>query len=227
MGGAAPSPTKGSRVKPSTLLTPALAAGLLAAALSAGPMFAAPSVAATPPPTPPPMNAPATPAAVSTPIPIPSGFAMPGTYSSPAPKGSASPSPPPDARKGIEGVWEVEIQHPDKTDYSHFKLVQSGGTLTGSYLDDAGKRHPLEGSVDGQAVRLVITMPDGTTLLMEGRLDGTTDIIGMLTTPKGQVPFTAAYRPKEKWIDSVNAAPGGMGGMGGAGAGGGYRPPLQ
>ena len=65
---------------------------------------------------------------------------------------------------------------------------------------------------------------------MEGRLDGTTDMIGMLTTPKEQVPFTAAYRPKEKWIENVNPAPGRRGGTGGGGASGGpggYTPPKR
>ncbi|MGA8532827.1 MAG: hypothetical protein WB615_01825, partial [Candidatus Tumulicola sp.] len=140
-----------------------------------------------------------------------------------APAESASPSPPPDARKGLEGVWELEIQRGIKTDYAHFRLTQTGTTLTGTFLNDAGKKYPLAGSVDGQSVRLVITMPDGTSLLLEGRLDGTTDMIGILTTPQEQVPFTAAYRAKEKWIDNLNAAPGGMGGMGSGG--GGYGPP--
>lgn len=138
---------------------------------------------------------------------------------SPAP-GKATPSPPPDARKGIEGVWEVQIQRGTSTDYAHFRLEQTGTTLTGSFLNDAGKRFPLAGSLDGQSVRLVVSMPDGTSLLLEGRLDGTTDMIGMITTPQEQVPFTAAYRPKEKWIDNLNASPGGLGGTGG-----GYSPP--
>ncbi|MEO6834519.1 MAG: hypothetical protein ABI231_01240 [Candidatus Tumulicola sp.] len=205
---------------------------LAVAMVAGGAPFAVPSAAATPPPTPPPLAAPATPQpaatalpdAASTPIPLPSGFGLPG-QSAPAAAGKATPSPPPDARKGLEGVWEVQIQHGGKTDYAHFKIEQIGTTLTGTFLDDAGKRFPLAGSVDGQAIRLVISMPDGTSLLLEGRLDGTTDMLGILTTPKEQIPFTAAYRPKEKWIDNLNAAPGGLGGGGGPGGGGGYGPP--
>jgi hypothetical protein len=207
-----------------------LAAGSFAlAALVAGVPFAGSAVAATPPPTPPPLSAPPTPQpsvapeAGSTPIPMPSGYGFPGA-GGPAPVQSASPTPPPDARKGLEGVWELELQRGNKTDYAHFSLTQTGTTLTGIYLNNAGKKFPLAGSVDGQAVRLVVTMPDGTTLLIEGKLDGTTDMIGMLTTPQEQVPFSAAYRPKEKFIDNLNAAPGGLGGMG-AGSGGGYTPP--
>jgi hypothetical protein len=117
----------------------------------------------------------------------------------------------------------MQIQRADKTEYTHFKIAaQNGGTLTGSYLDSAGKHYPLAGSVDGQTIRLVVSMPDGTTVLLEGRLDGTTDMIGLITTSGGQTPFTAAYRPKEKWIDNLNASPGGLGTGSG---GGGYSPP--
>jgi hypothetical protein len=204
----------------------ALTAGsLLAGIVASGGITAVPGVAATPPPTPPPLNTPATPGeGAATPIPIPSGFGLPGESApAPAPSGSASPTPPPDARKGLEGVWEVELQRGNKTQYGHMILKQSGTTLSGVYLDDAGKRFPLSGSVDGQAVRLVVSMPDSTTLLLEARLDGTTDMVGMLTSAQEQVAFTAAYRPKEKFIDNLNAAPGGMGGMGQGG--GGYGPP--
>lgn len=208
-------------------------AGAAVAVLSlaaGGTKFAAPTAAATPPPTPPPLSSPASPpvepaapGTESTPIPFPTGYGFP-TMGSPAPgKPTATPSPPPDARKGLEGVWEVQIQNGSKTDYAHFKLAQTGTTLTGTYLNDNGKRFPIAGSVDGQTVRLVVSLPDGTTLLLEGRLDGTTDMIGMLTNAQGQTAFTAAYRPKEKWIDNLNASPGGLGGMGSGG--GGYGPP--
>jgi len=207
----------------------ALATGaLIAGALGGAASFALPGVAATPPPTPPPLGTPSTPApdTATTPIPVPSGFGLPG-QSQPAPASSATPTPPPDARKGLEGVWELEIQRGAKTDYAHFLLQQSGSTLSGTYLNDAGKKFPLAGSVDGQSVRIVVTLPDGTALLLEGRLDGTTDMVGMLTSGQEQVGFTAAYRPKEKFIDNLNAAPGGLGGMGqggGGGGGGGYPP---
>jgi hypothetical protein len=202
------------------------------AAVVVGAPLASPSAAATPPPTPPPLSTPATPQpdasappeAASTPVPVPYGLGIPGV---PAPAASqsayASPTPPPDARKGLEGVWELQLQRGAKTDYAHFSLAQTGTTLTGTYLNDAGKKFPLAGSVDGQSVRLVVTLSDGTSYVIEGRLDGTTDMVGILTTPKEQVPFSAAYRPKEKFIDNLNAAPGGVGGMG-TGSGG-YSPP--
>jgi len=104
----------------------------------------------------------------------------------------------------------VQIQHPNGTDYTHFLLTQQGDALTGTYLDARGKKYPLTGTVDGQAVRVIVAMPNGTSLLLEGKLDGTTDMIGMLTTPDGQLPFTAAYRAKSKWIENVNPSPGGV-----------------
>ncbi len=145
---------------------------------------------------------------------------MPPAAPAPTPKLVSSPSPPPNARKGLDGVWEVQIQHPSSTDYTHFKIVQQGDALNGTYLDTRGKRYPISGTVDGQAVRLIVAMPDGTTLLLEGKLDGTTDMVGMLTAAGGEVPFTASYRAKEKWIDNVNPTPGGI-----SQPGGGYTPP--
>lgn len=219
-------------VKPIVSLSGAAGAAALLLALYAPGSLAVPAAAATPPPTPPPMPPPATaapaatgaPAPASTPIPLPSGFALPGSYGSPAPGASpgATPAPPADARKGLEGVWEVQIQRGDKTEYTHFNLKQNGASLTGTYQDSGGHKFPIAGSVDGPSIRLIVSMPDGTTILMEGRLDGTTDMLGMFTTSKEQAAFTATYRPKEKWIENVNPSPGGIGT--GAG-GGGYTPP--
>lgn len=154
--------------------------------------------------------------ASSTPLPIPSGFGLPGNHS-PKP-GEATPSPPPNPRKGIEGVWEMVIQRSDQPEYVHFVLKQTGTTLAGVYRDKAGQTFPLAGSVDGQHFRMIVTLPDGQSELLEGRLDGTSDMVGKLTSPKEEAYFTASWRPKEKWIDNVNAGPGGLGtGAGGAG----------
>jgi hypothetical protein len=202
----------------------AAAAGTALAVLSflAAPYGRFVAAAATPPPTPPPIGTPATPApAAATPVPAATNYALPATTPAPAPAHvKPSPTPPPNARKGLDGVWEVEIQHPNLTDYTHFRLTQQGDALTGTYLDAHNKRYPLSGTVDGQDVRLIVTMPNGTTILMEGKLDGTTDMVGMLTMPNGQVPFTASYRAKEKWIENVNPSPGGM-----PSSSGGYTPP--
>jgi hypothetical protein len=98
-------------------------------------------------------------------------------------------------------------------------LKQVGDTITGYYLTNDKKRFPITGTLDdSHNVRLVVSRPDGTTILLEAREDGGTDMLGMFTDAKERVPFTAAYRPKENFMDNVNASPGGLGGgMGGAG----------
>jgi len=205
------------RVKPLVLL--AASAGMAAAAgltiSMPGARLAA--AAATPPPTPPPIGAPVTPPPAA---PVPS--TTPSTtfpLGKPTAPPNAHPSPPPpNARKGIEGVWEVAIQHTNTTDYTHFLLTQTGDQLSGTYVDGKTK-YPLAGSLDGQQIRLIVTLPNGTTLLMEGKLDGTTDMIGEMTSPKGEVPFTASYRAKTNWIENVNPSPGGVPSQGG------YTPP--
>ncbi|MBV9717832.1 MAG: hypothetical protein JOZ77_00815 [Candidatus Eremiobacteraeota bacterium] len=200
-------------MKPSSFfVATAGSAALLALALIAAPSARLAAAAATPPPTPPPIAQPATPppplGTPGTPGPAASVFTLPAA--TPAPAGKATPTPPPDARKGLDGVWEVQIQHANGTDYTHFQVKQQGDSLAGTYLDTAGKKYPLSGSIDGAAVRMIVTMPNGTTILLEGKLDGTTDMVGMLTTPQGQTAFTAAYRAKGKWIDNINPSPGGI-----------------
>ena len=203
-------------------------------------MFASPfakatvAVAATPPPTPPPLPslptftpAPQYTQPPVTPSPIPAPGALPPPQMStgvsiPIGKPGATPSPPPpqDNRKGLDGVWEVQIQTPavPTAIYTHFKLKQDQNALTGTYLDNAGKQFALAGSLDGKNVRVVVTLSDGSTLVFTGTVDGTTDMLGTLTDAKGKTMyFTAAYRPKENFMDNLNASPG-LGGMGTGGA---------
>jgi hypothetical protein len=210
-GGADSALRKTWRVKPfSLVLTAAVAAATVTFSAASG--ARTPAVAATAPPTPPALGTPATPQ--------PDASIAPGAVPSAAATVGPSPSPPPkNARKGVEGVWEVQIQHPNATDYTHLALTQQGDAVSGTYVDGRGKKYPLAGTVDGQAVRLIVSMPNGTTILLEGRLDGTTDMVGELTTSDGTVPFTAAYRAKTNWIENVNPSPGGMP------SGGTYTPP--
>ena len=213
-------PLKGSRVNAHSPWVVLGGTTLFVAVAFAVGAPSAPAAAATAPPTPPPIGTPASPQPDATVFPGPTGMpaALPSTM--PYKKSSATPSPPPDARKGLDGVWEVQIQHSSTTDYTHFKLTQQGDAVSGTYLDSHNKRYPISGTVEGQAIRLIVTMPNGTTLLMEGKLDGTTDMVGELTMPDGQVPFTASYRAKEKWIENISPSPGGMGAPTG-----GYTPP--
>lgn len=163
---------------------------------------------ATPPPPPPALNNPA-PAVSATPAPA---LTLP-PEAVPKPKASGTPAPLKDTdvnRIGISGVWEVQIQRDSGTTYTHFKLVQNGSVLTGQYLDANGKKYPLAGSIDGKVVRVVVSLPDGTSIVFAGSQDGGTDMMGMVQFAKESTGFTAAYRPKYKWIDNI--APGaGMG----------------
>lgn len=180
------------------------AAAMLAPLLAYSPANA--QSAATPPPAPPAPNATATPQ-----IQI-------KTAATPNPK--ATPAPPKDVdenRVGISGVWEVAIQRPDGVVYTHFKLTQTGTILTGEYLDEKGKKYPLSGTVDGKSVKVIVTIPGGDSLLFNGSQDGGTDMVGTLEGSKDVLGFTAAYRPKYKWIDNLTPGSGGLGNPGGNG----------
>ncbi len=177
-----------------------LSLAFIAAACIAVPANAQTTPLPTPPPAPPLPNATVTPVV---PIARPSAAAH----------AKATPAPPKDVdenRAGISGVWEVAIQNDHGVVYTHFKLSQRGSTLTGQYLDADGKRFPLAGSVDGKNVRVVVSLPNGGALIFNGSQDGGTDMVGTLDTAKDLVGFTAAYRPKYKWIDNLTPGTGGM-----------------
>lgn len=127
------------------------------------------------------------------------------------PKTTPAPKPQPDSddkRVGISGVWEVQIQNASGTVYTHFKLTQTANGLTGQYLDDKGKKFPIAGTIDGKDVHLVVSLADGTALVFSGNVEGNSDMAGTLETAKDMVGFTAAYRPKYKWIDNLSPNPG-------------------
>jgi hypothetical protein len=199
---------------------------------------AAPADPPTPPPSPPPLNqTQPSPAATASTLPTASPSVSPSASASPGdldtifgghshgkgghrPQASGTPTPPPQTRKGLDGVWEVQIQRGPKTEYEHMNLIQTGQSLTGFYLTADKKKFPISGAVDQQNnLRLVVSLPDGSTILLDARVDGNTDMLGMFTDSKERVPFTAAYRPKEKWIENVNAAPGGLINSSGTGSG--------
>lgn len=177
--------------------------------------------AAPPPPSPPPLADSPSPAPVATAnaqapqaTPTPSLDSIFGSaHRGKGAKPSSTPTPPPNTRVGIDGVWEIQIQKGPQTTYEHMKLVQTGDALTGYYLNRKNQKWPINGSIDAEhELRLVVSRPDGTTILMQGTVDGTTDMLGMFTDAQERVPFTASYRAKEKWTDNINAAPAGYGG---------------
>jgi len=128
---------------------------------------------------------------------------------------SPAGTPVPENRKALDGVWEVQIQHSDgKTTYDHFQLVQKDNLVSGTFLDNEhnNKKYPVAGSLDGHNIRLVVTRDDGTTMLFTGTEDGMTDMIGMLQDGAQSVAFTAAYRPKYRFMDTISPLPGGISG---------------
>ncbi len=175
----------------------------LAAAFAAAGTNMPPLAAATAPPAPPLLTD-------ASPSPSAAPTQMPGVESlfPAAPHGS--PSPPPPQRVGIEGVWELAIQQGANTTYAHLKLKQRQDALTGTYLDPSNKPSPAVGVVDGGNVRIVVSLRDGSSIVFEARLDGTTDMVGMMTTPTGEIPFTGDYRPKENFFDNLNENPTGL-----------------
>lgn len=194
---------------------PVLIAGaaLAVAAIGSATFSAQPGAAATAPPPPPQPGAVVTPSATmqpmqATPTPIP----LLTIGKTPVPAATNAPKAPADKRVGYEGVWEVQLQRGEQTTYTHFSLKQTATALTGVYLDKDNKKYPIAGSIDGQTIRLVVSMPDGSTQIFTGKVTGTTDMLGMMAKGNDSIPFTAAYRPKENWLENVNAAPGGMGG---------------
>lgn len=167
----------------------------------------------TAPPAPPPPNATPTPMLPPGALPSPSSSNV--TVTLPQKHAKATPAPPKDTapmRAGLDGVWEVQLQQTSGVEYAHFKIVQSGNILTGTYLDTANKRYPLSGSVDGKTVRLVVSLPNGSDLVFNGTEDANTDMVGTLDAAQNVIGFTAAYRPKYKWTDNLNPSPtGGLG----------------
>jgi hypothetical protein len=135
---------------------------------------------------------------------------MPGVQSLFPARPHVSPSPPPPQRVGITGVWELALQQGPNTSYAHLKIRQKQNMLSGIYLDGNNKPLPAIGEVDGDQVRIVVQQKDGSTLVFSARLDGTTDMVGMMTTPTQEIPFTGDYRAPVNFFDNLNENPTGL-----------------
>lgn len=120
----------------------------------------------------------------------------------------APPKQPVPARTGISGVWEVQIQRDSGTTYTHLKLTQTGDALTGIYLTADNKRYPVVGTLNGENVKLTVTLSGGKTIHFTGTESEGTDMLGMVQMPSGLVGFTASYRPKYDWTDAISPNPG-------------------
>lgn len=163
-------------------------------------------------------SVPPTPApAVLTPSPAPSinptvspaprgrGAAKPS--STPSPSGSPSGTPAPPQFTTMDGVWEVELQTRATTFYSHFTLRQSGaqGADVSGIWDQGGnpaKKLPITGTFDGRLFKLTATLKENE-YTFTGYVENYSDIVGMVSDGKNDLPFTAQHRKKANFLQNV------------------------
>src|SRR5579862_1726271 len=109
----APQKASGPMKLPSLFLAAAGSATAAAIFAFGYPSARSAAQAATPPPTPPPIGT-----QQATPMPNPTTMPTASATFTPGPPATAKsrPSPPPAGRKGLDGVWEVALQHPNTTD---------------------------------------------------------------------------------------------------------------
>jgi hypothetical protein len=156
---------------------------------------AAPSV--TPSATPvPAATAAATPAPAPAPTPEP-GPRRRGRNDEPIDFPSAGPTSP--AFATLDGIWEVQVQYIDRTDYSHFTLKQNGQTIAGTWNVEKAS-YPIEGTYDGRLFRFSIKQPTAT-LQLSGYVETASDMVGIIVPEKGaNTAFTASHRSPIKPI---------------------------
>ena len=122
-----------------------------------------------------------------------------------APSPTETPAPP--QFSTLDGVWEVEMQSRSTTYYTHFQLHQSGaqGADISGVWDQGGKpakKFPLTGSFDGRLFKFTAGSGDKQTTFT-GYVENYSDIVGMASDGKNDLPFTAQHRKREKLLQSV------------------------
>lgn len=160
------------------------------------------------PPTPIP-RATAQPSASSDTTPPPRGrraTPVPTATGSPNPNATETPAPP--QYTTLDGTWEVELQMRAKTSYSHWSLHQSGsaGADVSGVWDRGGKppkKVTLTGTFDGRLFKFTAT-DGGTEYTFTGYVENYSDIVGLMNDGKGDMPFTAQHRKKEKAINQIS-----------------------
>ncbi len=125
----------------------------------------------------------------------------------PSPASSPSETPAPPQFTTLEGVWEVELQTRAHTYYSHFTLRQSGaqGSDVSGIWDQGGnpdKKLPLTGTFDGRLFKFTATLKENEYTFV-GYVENYSDIVGMVSDGKNDLPFTAQHRKKEKFFNNV------------------------
>jgi hypothetical protein len=126
---------------------------------------------------------------------------------SPSPTSSPSETPAPPQFTTLDGVWEVELQTRAHTYYSHITLRQSGaqGSDVSGIWDQGGnpdKKLPITGTFDGRLFKLTATLKENE-YVFTGYVENYSDIVGMVSDGKNDLPFTAQHRKKEKFINNI------------------------
>jgi hypothetical protein len=162
------------------------------------------------PASPSPVAAPSLPPATlppSTPTPGPRGRNRAAATTTPTPAASGSETPAPPQFTTLDGVWEVELQTRATTFYSHFTLRQSGsqGADVSGIWDQGGnpdKKLPLTGTFDGRLFKFTATLGQNA-YTFTGYVENYSDIVGMVSDGKNDLPFTAQHRKKEKFLENI------------------------
>jgi len=162
------------------------------------------------PPTPAPVLASPTEAPTINPTvsPAPRGRrarATPAPAASPAASPSETPAPP--QFTSLDGVWEIELQTRASTYYSHLTLRQSGaqGSDVSGIWDQGGnpdKKLPLTGTFDGRLFKFTASFKE-SQYTFTGYVENYSDIVGMVSDGKNDLPFTAQHRKKEKFFNNI------------------------
>ncbi len=118
---------------------------------------------------------------------------------------SPSPTPTSPAFATLDGTWEVQVQHPDTTDYSYLLIKQdASGVLSGTWK--VGKTsYPVDGTYDGHLIKVVAKVPAGDVTL-SGYVESAADMVGLVDYGAGKgtpVAFTAEHRSHPKGLQNI------------------------
>jgi len=125
--------------------------------------------------------------------------------STPSPEPSETPAPP--QFTTLDGVWEIELQTRASTYYSHLLLRQSGaqGADISGVWDQGGnpdKKLPITGTFDGRLFKFTATLKENE-YTFTGYVENYSDIVGMISDGKNDLPFTAQHRAKSKLLQNI------------------------
>ena len=98
------------------------------------------------------------------------------------------------AKAGVTGNWEISLQGPQGAMTRNAEFKQDGATLTGRIETRGGWADIKEGKVSGSDFSFVMEMTRGDQTFRQeykGTLKEDGTIAGTITTPRGEMPWTA------------------------------------